>query len=485
MTRPGVQDLLILAIGIVLLFHLGDMADDPGLGWHLRTGQWIAENHSVPREDPFLFSFEKRPWISDQWLSDVVLYLLYEAGGWHPLYLLVLAAFLVSFLVALYRRVAEDCGSALAASVAVLLAIRAAQIHLIVRPVALSIALFAILFASLPGQARRSDTLLYVAMFLLWANMHPAFVLGLLAMWLWVLEGALMGREIGSRFVPAAAATIATALNPYGIDLHESILTLGRSDYFMSLNAEWRPPDPLALETIVTFALLTGAAASCALRRQTRLFHLLCLLVLAPLAARSVRIIPYAVVAAALPFADLLAGIGERVAGASPFRLTASKLRKLEGIERGSWRGAFGIAVWAVIAAVCLHRNEPSLGPSRSEFPYASLDRLLAEGGDAVVAATPDWGGFITWRGAPAVRAVIDDRNTLLGEDAYRRYLTALRPGGPWMPYLEEVGASHLLLRRDDPLVPEISKSGRFVEIHRDDRSVLFVVGREARPAPG
>ena len=27
---------------------------DPDMGWHLRTGQWILDNRSLPREDPFV-----------------------------------------------------------------------------------------------------------------------------------------------------------------------------------------------------------------------------------------------------------------------------------------------------------------------------------------------------------------------------------------------------------------------------------------------
>jgi len=35
----------------------------------------------------------------------------------------------------------------------------------------------------------------------------------------------------------------ATFINPYGYDLHSSILSLGRSDYFMNYHNEWLSPD--------------------------------------------------------------------------------------------------------------------------------------------------------------------------------------------------------------------------------------------------
>ncbi|MGD0215652.1 MAG: hypothetical protein ABSB87_20710, partial [Terriglobales bacterium] len=55
-------------------------AVDPDLWWHLRTGQWIMETGHVPHFDPFSFTRAGEPWVSHEWLSEVVFYELWKHG---------------------------------------------------------------------------------------------------------------------------------------------------------------------------------------------------------------------------------------------------------------------------------------------------------------------------------------------------------------------------------------------------------------------
>ena len=56
-------------------------ATDPDLWWHLRTGQWIVENGRIPHSDIFSFTRAGHPWISHEWLSEVIFYELWKHGG--------------------------------------------------------------------------------------------------------------------------------------------------------------------------------------------------------------------------------------------------------------------------------------------------------------------------------------------------------------------------------------------------------------------
>src|SRR4051794_28050425 len=50
-------------------------------GWHLRTGQWIAEHGSVPSTDPVSSYGQGKPWVAYSWLFGLLLHGLYEAFG--------------------------------------------------------------------------------------------------------------------------------------------------------------------------------------------------------------------------------------------------------------------------------------------------------------------------------------------------------------------------------------------------------------------
>src|SRR5262249_14465075 len=54
---------------------------DWDLWWHLRTGQWVVENGTVPATDPFSAPGRDQPWVAYSWLFEVLVYGLYRAFG--------------------------------------------------------------------------------------------------------------------------------------------------------------------------------------------------------------------------------------------------------------------------------------------------------------------------------------------------------------------------------------------------------------------
>src|SRR5262245_46123904 len=45
---------------------------DPDTLWQITVGQWIIDHHAVPTEDVYSFTMRGQPWISTQWLSQVL-----------------------------------------------------------------------------------------------------------------------------------------------------------------------------------------------------------------------------------------------------------------------------------------------------------------------------------------------------------------------------------------------------------------------------
>jgi hypothetical protein len=60
------------AYGIAILLAIGftlapNTISDPDLWWHLRTGEWILQNASLPSADPFSTYGADRPWVAYTW----------------------------------------------------------------------------------------------------------------------------------------------------------------------------------------------------------------------------------------------------------------------------------------------------------------------------------------------------------------------------------------------------------------------------------
>ena len=93
---------------------------DPDFWWHLRTGQFILQTHAIPHIDPFSYTKAGQPWITHEWLSELLIYALFRLGSYGLLIftfsIIITAAFLLTYLrspvsdAALYCRICAAPG---------------------------------------------------------------------------------------------------------------------------------------------------------------------------------------------------------------------------------------------------------------------------------------------------------------------------------------------------------------------------------------
>ncbi len=512
--RPGLKpfgaaDFLAAAAAFSLLrFQLASAAEDPGLGWHLKTGEWILQHRAVPRVDPFLFSPVPRPWISDQWLSDLGMYLIYNLGGWPALYTLLVCLFVIIYFAVVYPMLAQISGSRLTSAAASLVAFKVAELHFVLRPLVLGFLLFALVTLMLQREWRtarfapdavrlRKLYLIFPTIFLLWANLHPSFVLGLFVLLLSAVCGTAYGRLRAHAAPPRsfisgmwklfAASSAVTLVNPNGFALHESILFLSRSSYFMRLNQEWLPPDfrdfPAALVGLMLLLPICAAFLRNERARRWGVFEILLALSFFYAALQSVRILPYAALALALPFAEAILGLAVSTARRAPklFRMTRLFFAAFEQREQRARPAGGSIVICSFLllslpltGGLPLYRG--GYGPSPNLYPFEAVEALktAAAGSRIVVAGSPDLGGFLTFYGWPRIQPVIDDRNTMLGEDAYRDYFSSLTDPAAFLSYLLRTGASCAILKSGDKAGERFRQSGLFKLLHRDDAYAVF-----------
>src|SRR5450432_1061869 len=54
---------------------------DPDVWWHAKVGQTILSTHHWPTVDPYSFTANGQPWLSYEWLGDVLLGAVSRTGG--------------------------------------------------------------------------------------------------------------------------------------------------------------------------------------------------------------------------------------------------------------------------------------------------------------------------------------------------------------------------------------------------------------------
>jgi hypothetical protein len=224
--RPEPNQRLVLGALLALMFLLGCVPMSDFDVWsHLRTGQLILERREIPRIDLFTYTNMDRLWINLYWFFQVVLSLLYRAGGVTTLVLFkaVCGVGVVALSLAARRNDTRAWPAVLAwLPGVVLLSGRLSE-----RPELFSLLCLGGFLAVLAHAGERPWLLwLLPAIQIVWVNSHGFFVLGPLVLAAYVAEWVhdrlrppttTVPRPTGKLLALAGAAVLlACVASPYG-----------------------------------------------------------------------------------------------------------------------------------------------------------------------------------------------------------------------------------------------------------------------------
>src|SRR5246127_5866783 len=81
-TRGSLPLWVGVAVYVLLIAAGNKLLNDPDTMWHVTLGQWIIDHHAVPHTDVYSFTMRGQPWISTQWLAQVLFANAYSIAGW-------------------------------------------------------------------------------------------------------------------------------------------------------------------------------------------------------------------------------------------------------------------------------------------------------------------------------------------------------------------------------------------------------------------
>lgn len=405
---PSLRALLPVWVGaaIYAMFVLAGnrLLLDPDTLWQITVGQWIIDHRAVPTEDVYSFTMHGQPWISTQWLAQVMYAAAFALAGWAGPVVLAATAIATTFaLLARFvsRRLPE---SATLVSVAAALALTVP--HAFARPHVLALPLLVAWAAGLTGAADRREAPSWwlLPVMTLWANIHGGFVFGLVLTGglaldaIWKADASAQKKLLLRWFLFGVAAVAASCITPYGWDAllaSQKILSLGEA---LPLIREWRAADFSSVGPFEVCLLLgMGLALYHGIRLPLmRIVLLLGLVHMALAQGRAAEILALlAPMLLAGPLARQMAGPNAAAAPASP--------------HRAALVACLAVALAAgTVAYASVQRFEPHMHGSPvaavTELKKLNLKRVLND---------YDFGGYLISRG---VATFIDGRTELYGE---------------------------------------------------------------------
>jgi hypothetical protein len=211
--------------------------------WLLAAGRYTV-HHGVANHDPFQTLSHGREWFDQQWLAGLLFYGAVAAGGLtllSVLYGLLIGTAVLPLVVGCRHKAPRQVLGAWVLSLPMLFAL------LDPRAEGFSLLAFAVLLVLTDVDRRRGRVWWIPLLFALWANLHAAFLVGLLFLAL-VVFGAEVDRRRGLtertfswRFVAIGLALPATLATPLGVRIVDYLQVLSASKVLPKLTYEWDP----------------------------------------------------------------------------------------------------------------------------------------------------------------------------------------------------------------------------------------------------
>jgi hypothetical protein len=449
---------------------------DPDTYWHITTGKWMLAEHAFPRQEIFSHTAFGQPWVSPEWLAQVILFVGYDLFGWRGLVLLCALVIALTFAL-LYVLLARELRATVAlgaASISFLFS----SLHFLARPHLLTFPIIVVwtAFLAQASEEDRRPNLWLLPLMVLWANLHGGFTLGLLLAAGFGLEATVAARPADRRRVAFrwlsfwGGALLAGCITPYGYHyLLQTYQVLNLGELLPQIG-ELRPMSPytefkqeVILLCLLAMALLFGVKIGI-----VRVVMIVGLLHLALQHVRGLAI--FALVLPLMVAHPLQQQFDFLRPSADVFPLFDS--RRFRSLVTTMALVATLVVAGLLGAAYATLR--PADAPAKDFTPAAALDYALKENLTGPVLNDYDFGGYLIFRGIPTF---IDGRTLPFGKRFALDYSDAIALGaGDKLEQLADAyKVSWTLLRTRSAPALHLDHSPRWRRIYADEVAVVHV----------
>ena len=257
--------LIFVILGGSYIHDYARVLGDPDTFWHVKLGSDIVSSGHLPTVDTYSHTYAGKPFVSKEWLSEVLFALSYRFGGWNGV-LVLTALVAVSAVLLLYRQIAQFLHPTMAGLLAILVTtmlnpVVLARPHLFTMPIAAYFT--ARLFRA--AETKQAPQFWLLGFVSLWANLHGSFTLSFVIAgfaFLNLLENIrLTDKPLLVKWcLFLFLCPLAAMIHPYGYEPIRIGATMMATNKAMAYIVEWMPLNPQDDFMIEYFVLATLAA---------------------------------------------------------------------------------------------------------------------------------------------------------------------------------------------------------------------------------
>ena len=482
---PSLADVFFLCPFLYLALSSGrNLLNDGDTGYHIRVGEYILENFTVPRQDIFSQIVPPLPWVAHEWLSEVLMAVVHSFAG------LTGTVLFFSFLIALtyfllFISAKSDNSNLVVVVGTVLLVIVSSSIHWLARPHVFSLVFTVTWYAILNNYQYRGKNHLWLLplLMLVWVNLHGGFVIGFMILGIYLFgnlisvvfsadhDRHLCKQKCKKLLLVAAASLGLSLLNPQGysiiffpFDTVSNKFVMNNVLEFLSPNFHGRLP--------YKYLLLLAIGVISVSKKRLDVIQFILLLLFVYMSLYSARYIPLFAIIVTPILVKQLNGLIQSDSKAAQFLQERS--RHLE-LADASAKGH----IWpiAAVSFVCVltATDGGQFKFSDSKLPVAAVEFLKKETIKGNMFNNDEFGDYLIYAAWPKYKVFFDGRSDMYGEKWGTQYLKVvnLRPG--WEQVIEKHNMTWIFCHAASSLSAILLEKNEWQLIYADKLAHIFV----------
>ena len=468
---------------------------DPDLGFHFRIGEHILTTKTIPQKDLFSFSLPDYPYVYHSWLTDVLLFLVYSRLGLWGISFFYSGLAAITLWLVLKTVQQRVTGSGVLWLLLVISPLFLSINYL--RPQIFSLLGIVILYLVFRQNLKKETSLIYLFpfLFLIWANLHGGFFLGLLFFL------ALLMTEIASfvafRILPFklygyperflslkqnfklwlvfGLSAAAALVNPYGRRVYEQALRMGTNRFSAQFNIDWAPlVNAYSPSWLFAILLFGSICLLLMIRSRVELREKIMIVLFFTLSLKLNRFsMPLVVVLlpALLFFLTEKTRLLKKIA--KPLKYILSVALVFVFLAFLAYSYEFFLKAPIVYTDEAAYVQEM---PAPYTYPYGAVKYIQENPVPKRLLNDFNWGGYLIWK-LPERKVFIDGRmdNFFVEGESFAKdhwRITNLDEG--WNQLLDDYQIEAVLISKGWPLAQALRVLPEWQILYEDDSSILF-----------
>ena len=489
--------LLIFLLSTVFTMTSMHRLNHTDLWGHLSFGRLIIDQQMLPATDPFASGEPAARFVNIPWLAQATGFLLERAMGIEGLVLV--HASLVTLccgllILAVYRQNVSLGWAIVAGAAAFVIGLPSAGV---IRPQLCGIALLPLVLMGCSALGSRRHPFAWMPiLFVLWANLHGSFAIGLLVMGVCTLaviwdsiarhrsfKRVLRDPHVNAFGLATIACTIATCFNPLGPRILVVVASFAGHPALQNIT-EWQPLVLKSLGGLLFFSsmIITAVVLRLSPRRFTSRDVLL-LIVFAALALSSMRMLAWwAIIWPWVVVPHAMAAWGKHLAPQRDEISVPNTMRTL-----------FAMAMVFTCALVAPPTYSLVSGQSRgvgrisgAGTPLYVADEITRRQLAGNLFCPMDWGDYLIWTSAGNLKPLVYTHVHLIRNDRWQDYQHISAGGQDWLKLVDARQLDYMLLsrKRNASLARLVQAEDRARILYQDQQCLLVKLLPAGEPSP-